>query len=698
MECVFLYILTMSITASLLVVAVLTLRLLLKKAPKALFCILWGFVAIRLIFPILLESPFSLIPKSLTASDTVLSDAGSVQETYPSMTALPDTERRLTTVSDAAEILLPDRINTISPEHEVSSATAKTTVQTLPGSIPASDCTDMVNTVFHRCISVASVLWPLGVLGMLFYAGISFLRIHKKVKEAVLLNDNIWLCDHVGSPFILGVFRPRIILPSSIQPVEMQYVIAHEKAHLKRLDHFWKPLGFLLLSVYWFNPVLWIAYLFLCKDIELACDERVLRKMDAEDIKSYSSTLLNYSISRKLVSVCPLAFGEVHVQKRIKNALHYKRPTFWIVLLAVLSCAVVAVCFLTNPVEKKEETTNQRMHSDNAQPANGKYTQLAVSQGNQLSDTVATQKNTNLLSEQCTRSTPMPRPFVWLNLFYNHQKQTDGMIVVELPEFPGITFYADSQKIYADTPKGQQTLISGNTIWTTYLADLNNDTYPEICSTVSTASNSSDLSIIIYDFKNQNTYELRDSERYDYALFGNYNSMFMQKIDRSNIEPIFVGELSLTTVPEQDTATLTLTEVPYATCHSPWLADNQLDLLGYCNLYADLVLEQNGRAASILYPICNINAQEDWEAFTNAYPEVLVWQGNQVYSIEEAFREDIAFCTEKYQSTDQCPTFYLSSHGLSLGTSSTQYRLGFSELQKKQEIPVFPKYPMLKAY
>lgn len=925
MERVFLYLLTMSITASLLVVAVLALRLVLKKAPKALFCILWGFVAIRLIFPVSPESPFSLIPTGLTISDTVLSDAGSWQGTYPSMTALPDTESHPVTFSDEVDFILPDMINTVSPEPR---DTADTTAAIIPtGS--ATDSTDSVRTVFHQCLFIASVLWPLGVLAMLVYAGISYLRIHKKVKEAVLLNDNIWLCDHVETPFILGIFRPRILLPSSIQPAEAQHVIAHEKAHLKRLDHFWKPLGFLLLSIYWFNPVLWIAYLFLCKDIELACDERVLRKMDAEDIKSYSSTLLNYSISRTLISVCPLAFGEVHVKKRIKNALHYKKPAFWIIIIAVLSCAVVAVCFLTNPVKQEEEApdktedkgeiayisfdvtakgsdftgieiaplsysffsesslenipleiqwNNKNYNSDftyglkfdilyyengiwtscaaeaysfpevacslprksaatqtyslngfdlskeglyrfqaepqpgqytwfdfntivvrkdnpdtltdsallsiayaitkdkvtiqrsiaeypelynlllsggdttvdcfvkelnhtdqygiteylmakicseltgigteegaydpdtwwatadqwlriyNAHLAAEKYAELAISQSNLPSDTAAAWKNTQLLSDDYNPQTPMPRSLVWVNYYYNRQKQTDGMIVVELPEFPGITFYADSQKIYADTPAGQQTLISGSTIWTTYLADLNSDNYPEICSTVSTTSDSSDLSIVVYDFKNQMTYELRDSDRYDYALFGNYNSMFVQKIDRSKVEATFVGNLTLTTVPEQSTAVLTLTKARRALYHTSWLADNHLDLLGYSNLYADLVLGKSQQNSPILSLICCIFRQEDWEAFTTAYPEVSIWKGNQTFSIEEAFQEDMVSYMENYQNPNQYPAIYLSSHGLSLGTSSLPATSGFSETEEPQDSFVSVGHLTLKTY
>ncbi len=165
--------------------------------------------------------------------------------------------------------------------------------------------------------------------------------------------NNIWLCDHISTPFILGLFRPRIFLPSAMNEADREYVIAHEQAHLKRHDHWWKPVGFVLLAVYWFNPVMWAAYILLCRDIELACDERVIKDMGTEYKKPYLQTLINCSAPRKIISACPLAFGETSVERRIKNVLHYKKPAFWVLVAAVVACIVAAVCFLTNPVEKQ---------------------------------------------------------------------------------------------------------------------------------------------------------------------------------------------------------------------------------------------------------------------------------------------------------------------------------------------------------
>ena len=184
---------------------------------------------------------------------------------------------------------------------------------------------------------------------MLLYALASYLRLRRRVSVSLPIQDNIYLCDAISSPFILGVVKPHIYLPSGLDEVQRQNVLSHERAHLARRDHWWKPLGFALLAVYWFNPVLWLAYTLLCRDIELACDERVIRTMDESAVKTYSTVLLACSMPRKAVITCPLAFGEVGVKERVKNALHYKKPAFWVVAASVAVCVVVAVCFLTNP-------------------------------------------------------------------------------------------------------------------------------------------------------------------------------------------------------------------------------------------------------------------------------------------------------------------------------------------------------------
>lgn len=310
MEAVFLKIINMSITASWLILAVILLRLLLKKAPKWITGVLWGFVAIRLVVPFSLESVFSLIPSAEPIPQNILTaESPSINSGFP---------------------VLNEMINPILSDSLTPNAAAS------------------VNPV-QIVMFIASVIWIIGVLGMLLYTLISYLRIHSKVREAVQLKESIWICDHISTPFILGIFRPRIYLPSSMNEADMEFVVSHEKAHLKRKDHIWKPLGFLLLAVYWFNPLLWVAYILLCKDIELACDEKVLRQLGTEMKKPYSNALINCSVPRKMISACPLAFGETGVKERVKGVLSYKKPAFWIIIAAVVVCIVTAICLLTNP-------------------------------------------------------------------------------------------------------------------------------------------------------------------------------------------------------------------------------------------------------------------------------------------------------------------------------------------------------------
>ena len=310
MEAVFLKILNMSITAGWIVLAVILARLLLKKAPKWITVLMWGLAGIRLVCPFSLESVFSLIPSAETVpGDILYTDTPAIQ---------------------SGVAALNSAINPILSESLAPAAGAS------------------VNPL-QVITFIASIIWIAGIAAMLLYTGVSCLRIHKKVREAVPFQENIRLCDHVDTPFILGVIRPRIYLPSAMGEPDREYVIAHEKAHLKRHDHWWKPLGFLLLTIYWFNPILWVAYILLCRDIELACDEKVIRDMGTEIKKPYSEALINCSVPRRMVAACPLAFGEIGVKERVKFVLNYKKPAFWISAAAIVICIAAAVCFLTNP-------------------------------------------------------------------------------------------------------------------------------------------------------------------------------------------------------------------------------------------------------------------------------------------------------------------------------------------------------------
>lgn len=311
MSVIFLKLLNLSISASWLVLVVLVLRLVLKRAPKWVDVLLWGMVALRLMLPFSIESALSLIPSAETVSPEVVQF-----DPAPTITSG-------VTIID----------NAVNPSLSESFAAA-----------PLAS----VNPLYVWTY-LAGWVWLIGLAAMLAYALVSYLRLRRRVSASIPLRENIYVCDEVPSPFILGIVRPRIYLPSALDEAQRGSVLSHERAHLARRDHWWKPLGFALLAVYWFNPLLWLAYTLLCRDIELACDERVLRGMDAGQVKDYSSALLACSVPRRMLAACPLAFGEVGVGARVKNALRYKKPAFWVVAASVAVCVVVAVCFLTNP-------------------------------------------------------------------------------------------------------------------------------------------------------------------------------------------------------------------------------------------------------------------------------------------------------------------------------------------------------------
>ena len=310
MEAVFIKALNMSISAGWLILAVLLLRLLLKKAPKWISVMLWGIVGLRLVLPFSLQSVFSLIPSAEVVSPSI-------------------GYARHPEINSGVSVL----DNAVNP-----------TLGTSLAATPMNSVNPMQIVLF-----LGGIIWTVGIAILLLYGLISYLRLRRKVAEAIPYEKNTWLCDQVKTPFILGVFRPRIYLPSGLNEEETAYVLAHEHAHLKRKDHLWKPLGFLLLTVYWFNPLVWVAYILLCRDIEAACDEKVIADMEMTEKKAYANALVTCSMQRRLILACPLAFGEVGVKERVKGVLNYKKPAFWIIVAALIACVVIAVCFLTNP-------------------------------------------------------------------------------------------------------------------------------------------------------------------------------------------------------------------------------------------------------------------------------------------------------------------------------------------------------------
>ncbi len=315
MEALFLKLCNLSLTASYLVLAVLAVRFLFRKAPKWVFCILWGLVALRLVFPVSIESVLSLVP--------------------------------------SAQPLPPDIIYTATPQIQSGVGVIDSVVNPILSTSMTPDPGVSANPTQIWSLLLAWV-WAIGVGLMLLYAFISWCLLKRSVATATRLEGNIKQSERVDSPFVLGILKPVIYLPYTIDSGDMAYVIAHEQAHIARRDHWWKPIGFMILSVYWFNPLLWVAYVLLCRDIEAACDEKVIGKMEKDELRAYSTALLNCSVHRRRIAACPLAFGEVGVKDRIKKVMNYKKPAFWLIVIAVVAGIVLAVCFLTNPTGAKD--------------------------------------------------------------------------------------------------------------------------------------------------------------------------------------------------------------------------------------------------------------------------------------------------------------------------------------------------------
>ncbi|MCQ2553837.1 MAG: M23/M56 family metallopeptidase [Clostridia bacterium] len=304
------YILNVGIIASYMILLVMIIRALFKQAPKNLICGMWGIAAFRLIVPVsMLESWFSLVPSAKTIQTESLSSQGKVLMEP----AVVDVFKN-PIYPDAVSLKLPTTLNS-----------------------------------FIDGIQIFAVIWFVGVIAMLIYAVASTMNLKEKIRTATLLEPGTKQTEMIDTPFLLGIFKPTIYLPYSINENDLEYVIAHEKAHIKRADHIWKLIGFIILSVYWFNPLFWVAYILFCRDIETACDEAVIKDIEDENKSLYATALLNCSIKRHAFSVCPVAFGEVSVKNRIKHVMNYKKPAVRVLVIAYTICVVLAAGFLTDP-------------------------------------------------------------------------------------------------------------------------------------------------------------------------------------------------------------------------------------------------------------------------------------------------------------------------------------------------------------
>ncbi len=314
MNDLFLTLVNMSITATWAVLAFTILRPLLRKVPKWVNCLLWGVVGLRLCLPFSFESALSLIPSA---------------ETIPTNITVSSNPQIDTGVDIVNNVVNPVISNAVAPDPSYSA------------------------NPLQVVVGIASYIWVIGLILMVLYSVVSFVVLKKKVSASVLYKDNIYYCDDIETPFILGIIKPKIYVPSGLNEQDLEFVLEHEKSHLKRKDHIIKPISFLILSVYWFNPAIWLWYILLCRDIESACDEKVIKNYDVDSKKLYSTALLNCSTNRRMIMACPVAFGEVGVKDRIKSVLNYKKPAFRVILVAVIISLVLAICFMSNPINDK---------------------------------------------------------------------------------------------------------------------------------------------------------------------------------------------------------------------------------------------------------------------------------------------------------------------------------------------------------
>ena len=529
----FLKIINMSISASWLIFAVLILRLVLKKAPKWVNVLLWGIVAIRLICPFSFESALSLIPSAETFPKKIISG--------PSF----DVQSGITPVDN--------RINDYLGDRYFEGVT-----------VPANNG----NTI----MTILTIVWTIGILLLVAYTVISYWRLHREIDTAVRYKDNIFQSENVSSPFVLGLIKPRIYLPFKLDGQDMEHVVAHEQAHIRRKDHWWKPLGFLLLTIHWFNPLMWLAYVLLCRNIELACDEKVIKGLSNEQRADYTQALVACSVNRRMIAACPLTFGEVGVKERVKSVMNYKKPAFWVIIIAVIVCVGVAVCFLTNP---KQDRYTLRIVVPAGSQEEFVYTDEEVStvrnsikiwSGDGLGDTEVLLFPVNKTAETGYTATylthGMPVEFdaekdTWFKIGVNMQNSTnediivyvevenvevrivdeinsviewfdyletpdemkwDGSLEISLTEFPDVTFRWTYGEMLAVKGSKSTSLYTGMPIWNAYFCDLTGDGLPELCSSISWGSGMIDNRVIIYDYANGVSYELSDRGYFDFTL------------------------------------------------------------------------------------------------------------------------------------------------------------------------------------
>lgn len=332
MDVLFNEILGMSFKAIWLILTVIFVRILFQKAPKYIRCIMWALVAIRLVCPFSIETAFSLVPLVTYTQEEDEINKNSTEaklEFYDENSVLSENNTQTDDISEQENHITENN-----------------------GSTNKTDATKSTNNNIEKTGAVTEniylIIWLFGMLAILTHSFISYIRLKKRIGTGTNYDGIIWVSDEVETPFILGVLKPRIYLPSGMDGEIKKYVLAHEYAHISRRDYIWKPLGFLIVCVHWFNPLVWVAYVLFSRDIEMACDEKVIKPYDVEERKAYSKALLACSASNRPTTECPVAFSEVGVKGRVKSVLNYKKPAFWLIIVALFVCIAMAAGFLTN--------------------------------------------------------------------------------------------------------------------------------------------------------------------------------------------------------------------------------------------------------------------------------------------------------------------------------------------------------------
>ena len=506
---VFVKLLNISIAAGWIVLAAALLRKLLRRAPKWAVCLLWLVLALRLVLPFSIESSLSLVP---SAETVVVTDreasAGSSSQGTQAGSVSPDGKA----ASSGVDVEIHSGFLTVNSfvNPIISGASGSDNTEQGGAAEPSAGADQTAKTArsagFASLINSLGAAWAAGAVILFAYAAISWSRLHKKVRASMPwaqaaagsagAQDNafsprtqtaepgnaaasqnfsrrlrVFVCDDIDTPFILGILRPAVYLPSGLSAAEAEHILSHEQAHITRRDQLWKPLGFALLTVYWFNPLMWLAYILFCRDIELACDEKVIRAMDGGSKAAYSRTLVSCSSRQRLVTACPLAFGETGTGERVRSVLSYRRPAFWIIGVAIVICIVLAVCFLTDPKRTNKEVQGQ--------------------------------------------------VYVWFDTIKDKETEDYSILngEVSLPEYPDVTFRTDGKGIYmfkdgAATPLIQDVYPVRNA----FFCDLNGDGKPELCSTCCFGSGIIDERIKVCDIVSGELYEISDRGNFDYTL------------------------------------------------------------------------------------------------------------------------------------------------------------------------------------